>query len=235
MADLASTRGAYLKGLADGGPFIIMVGPFGAVFGVIATAAGLDVVQAMAFSIVVIAGASQLAALQLMGENAPTLIVILTGIAVNMRMAMYSASLAPHLGRAPLWQRALVAYMMVDQAYATSIAEYDRAPQRPVPAKIAYYFGAVTLVVPTWYLGTFLGAYAGAAIPADVPIGFAVPIAFVAIIAPMLRTLAHVAAAVVSVIGALVLAGLPYNTGLLVAAVAAMATGAAVEGWSARK
>ena len=235
MEDLNSVRRAFMAGLAAGGPFILMVGPFGAVFGVIATAAGLDVVQAMAFSIVVIAGASQLAALQLMTEQAPLLVVIATGIAVNMRMAMYSASLAPHLGAAPLWQRALVAYMMVDQAYATSIVEYDRAPQRSTPAKVAYYFGAVALVVPTWYLGTFLGAYAGAAIPASVPIGFAVPIAFLAIITPMLRTLAHVAAALVSVVGALVLSGVPYNLGLLLAAVLAMVTGAAVESWSARR
>ena len=235
MSDLNSRRNAFLSGLADGGPFIIMVGPFGAVFGVIATATGLDVVQAMAFSIVVIAGASQLAALQLMSENAPTLIVIATGIAVNLRMAMYSASLAPHLGAAPLWQRALVAYSMVDQAYATSIAEYEQRPQRALPAKIAYYFGAVTLVIPAWFLGTFLGAYAGAAIPADVPIGFAVPIAFVAIITPMLRTLAHVAAAVVSVVGALLLIDLPYNLGLFVAALAAMITGALVESRSMRR
>jgi hypothetical protein len=48
-------------------------------------------------------------------------------------------------------------------------------------------------------------------------------------VAPMLRTVAHVAAAGVSVAGALVLAGLPAGTGLLVAALAAMATGAAVE------
>ena len=39
-------------------------------------------------------------------------------LAVNLRMAMYSASLVAHLGPARLWQRALVAYLNVDQTYA---------------------------------------------------------------------------------------------------------------------
>jgi hypothetical protein len=66
----------------------------------------------------VIAGASQFAALQLMSENAPTLIVVASALAVNLRMAMYSAALAPHLGPASLKDRALIAYMNVDQSYA---------------------------------------------------------------------------------------------------------------------
>jgi len=56
-----------------------------------------------------------------------------------------------------------------------------------------------------------------------------VPITFLALTAPMLRTPAHVAAAVVSVAGTLALTVMPYGTGLLVAAVVAMAVGVAVE------
>ena len=62
-------------------------------------------------------------------------------------------------------------------------------------------------------------------------LGAAVPIAFIALIGPMLRTLAHVGAALVSVVLALALAWIPYNLGLLVAALAAMAAGALIETW----
>ncbi len=228
----AATLSAYqgwLQGLRAGTPFVLVVTPFGMVFGVVATEAGLNVFETMAFSIVVIAGAAQLAAIQLMIENAPVMVVLATGLAVNLRMAMYSAALAPHVGAAPVWQRALIAYLMVDQAYATAHTRFEEAPEMPLAAKVAYYFGAVTLVIPFWYLATLAGALVGNQIPAGLPIEFAVPATFIAIIAPMLRTLAHVAAAIVSVVVTLLLAFLPYNLGLLAAALLAMTTGAQIE------
>ncbi|MFN4100288.1 MAG: AzlC family ABC transporter permease [Pararhodobacter sp.] len=235
MTDLMTPRRAFWQGIRNGGPLILIVGPFALVFGVIATEAGLNVLQTMAFSIAVIAGAAQLTAVQLMTENAPVVIILITALAVNLRMAMYSASLTPHLGSAPVWQRALIAYLMVDQAYAVSILRYEQETEWTTPVKVAYYLGAVLLICPAWYLGTFAGAVLGSQIPDSIPIAAAVPIAFIALVGPMLRTLAHVAAAFVSVAGALVLAFLPYNLGLLAAALAAMATGAAVEVWMKRR
>jgi len=235
MTGTTTPRQAFWQGIRNGGPLVLIVGPFGLVFGVIATEAGLNVLQTMAFSVAVIAGAAQLTAVQLMTENAPVIIILITALAVNLRMAMYSASLTPHLGEAPVWQRALVAYLMVDQAYAVSILRYEQQPDWTTPVKVAYYFGAVLLICPVWYLGTLAGAVVGSQIPESIPLGAAVPIAFIALIGPMLRTLAHVAAAFVSVVGALALAFLPYNLGLLAAALAAMATGAAVEVWMKRR
>lgn len=237
-ASLRSTslpRRYFLQGMRAGTPFVLVIFPFGMVFGVIATEAGLNVLETLAFSVLVIAGAAQLAAIQLMTENAPVLVVLATGLAVNLRMAMYSASLAPHLGPAPLWQRALVAYLMVDQAYATAHVRYEQRPEMSVAEKVAYFLGAVTPVFPSWYLSTLLGALAGNKIPPGLPIEFAVPATFLAIIAPMLRTLAHVGAALVSVVAALALTFLPYNLGLLVAAVLAMMTGAQLERIAARR
>ena len=58
---------------------------------------------------------------------------------------------------------------------------------------------------------------------------FAMPILFLALVGPMLKTLAHVAAAIVSVIVALLLAWLPSGSGILLAGLAAMAVGAEIE------
>ena len=222
-------RKAWWQGVRDGAPFMLVTGPFGLVFGVVAAEAGLDLAQVMAFSMTVIAGASQLTALQLMREGAPLVIVVVTALAVNTRMAMYSASLLPHLGAAPLWQRALIAWLMVDQAYASSILRFERPPALSTAQKVGYYFGIVTPVLSAWVGGSLGGAVLGAAIPPQIPIAAAVPIAFMALIGPMLRTLAQAVAALVSIVGALVLSGLPYNLGLLVAALLAMGTGAVVE------
>lgn len=224
-----------MRGMRDAMPFILVIVPFALLFGVVATEAGLNVVEVMGFTVLVIAGAAQFAAVQLMTENAPTIIVILTALAVNLRMAMYSASLTPYLGKAPIWQRALVAYMMVDQAYALSQLKYELEPELTVPERVAYFIGSVAPLVPLWYGATYIGAVAGAQIPASFALDFALPITFLAMIAPALRTLAHVAAAVTSVILALVLAWMPYGSGLLVAALGAMVVGAQAEQLLARR
>jgi len=228
--DPTTGRGsAFAQGLRAGAPFLLVIAPFGLLFGVAGSEAGLNIAQVMGFSVLVIAGAAQFTALQLLVENAPTVIVLVTALAVNLRMAMYSAALVPHLGDLPLWQRALAAYGLVDQSYAVSAAEFERAPERPTTAKLAYFLGSFLVLSPVWYAATWLGAVAGAAIPPDYALDFAVPVTFLALVAPALRSLAHVVAALVSVLLALALAGLPYSLGLIVAAIAAMAAGALTE------
>lgn len=206
-----------------------MVGPFAVLFGVLATEAGLNVLETLAFSVVVIAGAAQFTALQLMTEEAPTLIVLASALAVNLRMAMYSAALTPYLGKAPLWQRAFIAYFTLDQSYACATAAYEAHPEMPLPERVAYFFGAVAPVVPAWYGCTLLGAMIGTQVPESWALDFALPITFLALVAPMLRTPAHLVAAFVSIVVSLLAAGIPYSMGLLVAGVIAMIAGAQAE------
>lgn len=224
-----TTKSAFWRGFRDGAPFGLVVGPFAILFGVVATEAGLAVLETLAFSVIVIAGAAQMTAIQLMTDEVPTLIVLASALAVNLRMAMYSASLTPHLGGAPLWQRALIAYFTVDQSYACSISEYERKPDMTMREKVAYFLGSIAPVAPVWYIATLIGALIGTAIPDTLALDFAVPITFIALVAPMLKTPAHIAAAVVAVILSLLLHDLPYGLGLLVAGLGGMMAGARVE------
>lgn len=230
-----TTKSTYWQGVRAGAPFILVLVPFALLFGVVATEAGLSVVETIVFSTLVVAGAAQFTAVQLLSEHAPTLIVIVTALAVNLRMAMYSASLTPHLGEASLLQRALVSYVMVDQAYACAILAYEQNPQWSIPQKLWFYAGAVTPLMPLWLIFTLVGALVGGAIPPAFALDFAVPITFLAMIAPMLRTGAHVAAALVSIAVSLALAFVPYNMGLLVAGFAGMIAGAQAELLLARR
>ena len=222
----ASLGSAYRRGFLDSLPHLLVIAPFAFVFGVVATEAGLDVAQTMGFTVRVIAGAAQLTALQLMSDQAPAFIVLASALAVNLRMAMYSASLAPWIGAAPLWQRACAAYMMIDQSYAISIGNYEAEPRWTVAQRMALFFGTMTLIAPVWYGFTLTGALAGRALPPALALDFAVPITFIALIGPALRTLAHVVAAFTAVVAGLALAWLPLSLGLLAAAALAMAAGA---------
>ena len=224
-----SEQGYFRTGFRNGLPFLVVAMPFGMLFGVVATEAGFSLAQTMGFSVIVIAGTAQFAAVQLMTENAPTLIVLATALAVNLRMAMYSASLAPHLGKASTPRRLMMAYFMVDQSYSLGIAKFEDNPEMELAEKVAYYTGSVLAFLPFWYFSTFLGATIGTAIPPEWGLDMAMPLMFLAMIGPMLRSFAHMAAAMTSAVVALVLAFLPWNLGLMVAAFAALAVGAEVE------
>lgn len=224
-----TTKSVYWQGVRDGAPFILVIVPFSLLFGVVATEAGLNVFETLSFSVLVIAGAAQFTAQQLLTDGAPTVIALVSALAVNLRMAMYSASLTPWLGQASLGQRALAAYFTVDQSYACAIVKFEQNPDWSITQRLAYFFGVVTPICPLWYIFTLVGALVGAKMPGGLALDFALPITFLAMIGPMLRTPAHLAAAFVSVTTALIFAGLPYNLGLLVAGVAGMTVGAHVE------
>ena len=226
---VTTKNSAFQEGVIAGLPFTVFAIPFATLFGVVATEAGLDLAQTMGFSFLVIAGASQFTAVQLMTENAPVWIAIAAALAVNLRMAMYSASLQPHLGSLPFGKRAVIAYCNIDQSFAVGMAKYEANPSMTVAEKFAFFMGAITPVMPLWVLFTWIGAVAGTAIPEAWALDFAMPILFLALVGPMLRTLAHVAAAGTSVVVALLCAGLPAGVGVLVAGLVAMAVGAEVE------
>lgn len=195
----------------------------------LASEAGLSLVETMVMTVTVFAGAAQFTALQLMQENAPTFVVLAAALAVNLRMAMYSASLTPYLGAAPLWQRALASLAIVDHTYACGVVRFETYPEMSVPERMTYFFGSLCLVAILWTGGTFVGAVVGEAIPESWALDFALPIAFLAMLGPMLRTPAHVMAALVSIVTAILCAGLPFNLGLIVAGLAGMIAGARTE------
>lgn len=230
-----SKKSSYLRGFRDGLPFILVVVPFAVLFGVTGAEAGLSIAQVMGFSVLVIAGASQFAAVQLMVEEAPTVIVLGTALAVNLRMAMYSAAISVHFRGLPLWKRALSAYFLIDQSYTTAAVEFERRPNESATSKYTYFVGVVSPIFVLWYIATYVGAYAGARIPPEFALDFAVPITFLAMVAPLLRTLAHIASAITSIVLTLAFSAMPFGTGLLLAALIALLVGAQVEIWAARR
>ncbi|WP_240544718.1 AzlC family ABC transporter permease [Paracoccus sp. AK26] len=228
-AEARPPRAMFLQGAVKSLPFLIVMIPFAVLFGVVATEAGMDIAQVMGFSVLVLAGASQFTAVQLLSDNASVVIVILSCLAVNLRMAMYSASLVPWLRHASGGQKAWVAYALVDQSYALSIQEYEADPAMSLPQRLAFFAGVATVVCLPWMICSWIGATVGQAIPDGIALDFAMPITFLAMIAPMLRTPAHLAACFVAIAAALLLAGLPSGLGLLIAAPLGMATGAIIE------
>ena len=226
-----TSKSLFAESVLSALPFVLIVAPFGVLYGVVATASGLDLTQTMVFTTIVFAGAAQFTALQLMTENAPLWLSVAAALAVNLRMAMYSASLQPYFREASFRQRLMVALMLFDQSYAIGISRFEGTAQPlSTSEKFRYFTVAALIIVSSWLAASFFGAVFGATLlPDSLPIDFAMPIMFLAIVGPLLKTPAHLVAAVVSIVVALIFSGLPSGLGLMIAAVAAMVAGAEVE------
>ncbi len=223
MSRSVGVGGAFLDGLREVSPTLLGVIPFGLIAGFAAIEAGLTPAHAVGFSLAVFAGASQLAAIDLLGTGSNLLVVIGTALIINSRMLMYSASLAPELVDVPTRKRAAAAYVLVDQAYALSIVRYRRAPE--APHRLAYYLGTAAILWVTWQIATVVGALIGDAIPDRVPLGFAVPMTFLAILIPNVTDRPTLAAAVTAALITTAAAPLPANLGMPLGTVTGIALG----------
>lgn len=204
-------------------PFLFGVAPFGLVTGVAMVAGGIPPLEAMAMSMLVYAGASMLAATQLLAGGAPVAVILVTVLVVNLRLMMYSASLRPHLAGLSMRARVCAAYLLADNAYALSIARFTEHPERS--GKAGYYFAAALAVWLTWQAAVAAGILLGAGLPASWRLEFAAPLAFIALTVPLLRDRAMVAAALAAAVTAVAASALPLRLGIAAAALAGLTAG----------
>ncbi len=215
-----------IGGAAAVAPLLVGVVPFGVIYGVLALSSGIPPLAAMAMSSVVFAGSSQFLLAQLAGLGAPGLVMVASVALVNLRHALYSASVAPSLAHLPRRWKAALAYLLTDEAYASAIARLGQGGEH----RHWFLLGTGFLLWASWQVSTAAGIILGASLPRDLPLDFALPLTFIAIVVPMIRSRAALLSAAVAAIAALACAGWPYQLGLLAAAV-----GGIVAGWLASR
>src|SRR5215216_2890556 len=199
--DLSDVR----AGAAAISPMLFGVVPFGLVAGATPVSEGLGAAVAMGFATIVFAGASQLAAADVLADGGSALVAVVAACTINLRMLLYSASLAPHLAHVPLRRRLFMAYLLTDQAYAVSITRWteddDRAadggPSPPLDRRVPYYIGAAVLLWANWQVCTIVGIFIGAAVPDSLPLDFAVPLVFLVLLVPAITSRPAALAAIV--------------------------------------
>jgi 4-azaleucine resistance transporter AzlC len=219
-------RADVVEGLRDGLPVLLGTVPYGLVMGVAAANAGLTVTQAAGLSALVFAGLSQLAAVDLIDQGASVAVVVATALIINARFTMYSASIAPHLERLGRAWRWLCPFFLIGPVYAVALAAYEADR----PDHYGWYM--LGLAVPSWVAwvaGTVVGMVLGAGIPEEWQLGFAVPLVFIAIVTQFVDDRGTVAAALVAGGVSVVVVGLPFGTGLLVAGVVGILAGTVVD------
>ena len=223
----STRRREFLAGCRDVVPLLLGLVPFGLVAGVAAIAAGMTPVEGMALSILSFSGIAQLVVCQLVAIDSPAVVTVAAAAVVSLRLVMYSAALAPHLAHLDRRWRALIAFLLTDQGFALAVARFAAPGDRA--ARHWYYLGTGAVLYSAWQLAVLAGIAAGARVPAAWSLDFAVTLTFIALLVPVVRTRADLAAALVAAGVALWAAGFPYRLALVVASIAGIAAGLALE------
>ncbi len=202
-------------------PIVPGVIPFGAVMGVVCSEAKLSLFQTVAMNFLAYAGAAQLAAMDLMTKHAAGLVVIATGLIINIRFLLYSAALSPHLQRSSFFTKFFSAYTVTDQSYAVMSAHQGELNNSS--EIVRFYLGTATCMAMFWHLSVVAGYVFGNFAPASLALDYAVPLSFVALVIPTLKNKTYVAVATFSSVVAILLHQLPFRIGLIVTALLSIA------------
>jgi len=225
-------RREFLDGCRDIAPVLVGTVPFGFVAGVAAVGAGMTPLQGIALSLFAFSGIAQLVVAQLVAVQSPILVTLLAAFVVSLRFLMYSAALSPHLAHLTVRWRVLLTYLMTDQVFGMGVKRYGDPGDRG--HRHWHLFGIGITLWAFWQASVLAGAIFGAQVPAAWSLDFVVTLSFLVLLVPAVRTRADIAAAVVAGAAALLAAGLPYRLSLVVASLAGIAAGVAVE-WRHRR
>jgi branched chain amino acid efflux pump len=213
----------FRAGFAEMLPANLGLTPFGLVCGLGAAAAGANLLGALGMSAIIFSGAAQVLAIQLLAVGAPLAVIVLTCFVLGLRFLMYSAAMAPYLrALPPRWQHAL-AFLLTDQAFAASVRRFDAGGDPRAGGM--HFLGAGFALWSWWQVTNVIGFFTGNLIPASWSLDFAVPLCFIGLLVPALRSSPTILAALTAGVAVLALESLPMRLNLVVGALLGIAVG----------
>ena len=219
----------FWKGARDTLPMLVGAAPFGVIFGTLAIGSGIPVWATLALSALVFAGSSQFVAVSLIGGGVALPVIWLTTLVVNLRHALYSATLLPHARHLPARWRWPLAFWLTDETFAVVENQLRHHTGERDGAK--YWLGSSLAMYLNWQFWTVVGILVGSNIPglASLGLDFAMVATFAAIVAPQLRDRPVLLAALTAGGVAMAARDLPYKLGLMLAASAGVGAGMVAE------
>jgi predicted branched-subunit amino acid permease len=200
-------------------PLAIGVVPYALAIGVTAAESDVNLLGAWAGSFLILAGAAQLATIELLDAGAAPVIAVLTGLVINARLVMYSAGLAPWFREESSARRALLAVFVIDQTYLVSTDRFLRGDLGRRERR-AFFLGGALLLATVWVSSQTVAVLVGTGLPESLSLHVAAPLAVVGLLAKSVTTRPAVVAASAGALVAVVAVGMPFHSGLLVAGLA---------------
>ncbi len=212
-------RPEFRVGMRDMSPVALGLGAWGLMTGVAMVKSNMSVLEAVAMTLLVYAGSSQLAAIPLLFAGAPAWIILATGFCVNLRFVVFSLHLRPYLMHMPRWRRMLHGYLTADMSYALFTKKYRQPPLTIAEqeAQEAYLTGNYFVTWCAWMGMSLLGVALANFIPQNWGLGFAGVLSLVAIVCSMATTRLRVLAALIAGATAVAAYALPLKLNIVAA------------------
>jgi 4-azaleucine resistance transporter AzlC len=216
-------------------PLLLGAAPFGLIYGTMAVASDLSAAAAMAMSLLVFAGSAQFVAVGLVAARTPLLIIVATTFVVNLRHMLYSATLLPHLKHLPQRWRIPLAFLLTDEAFAVTVHRLQKVAGSPYGHW--HQLGASVTMYLNWQVWSLLGLILGDRMPdvASWGLDVAMPIAFIGMTIPFVRSLPMVVCVCTAGACGLLTVSLPYKLGIIVSTLAGVLAGLLAEGTTRRR
>ncbi len=200
------------------------IAAWGLMTGVAMVKSGMSAIEAMAMTLLVYAGSSQLAAIPLLVAGAPAWVIWATGFCVNLRFVVFSLHLRSYLMHMPRWRRLLNGFLTADLTYAMFTTRF---PQPAVDAtgraeQQAYLAGNYFVTWVAWTFASLLGVALGNLIPTSWGLGFAGVLCLVGILCSLANTPLRVLAAAIAGAAAVAAYALPLKLNIVAAIVVAV-------------
>ena len=222
-----SKRSRFLAGFKAVIPLIIGAFPLGIIYGALAIKGAISAAAAQSMSAILFAGSAQFMIAQMAAASVPAIVMILAIAVVNLRHALYSATIASHVQRLSAGWKALIAFLLTDEAFVVAISNFEQ--EEDAPHKAWYFLGAGLGMWVFWQISTFVGVSLGEVIPPSLPPDFALPLTFIAMAVPLLKDRASIGAALTAGIMAVIFFSLPYKLSILAAAFVGILVGILLE------
>ncbi|MEJ8821786.1 AzlC family ABC transporter permease [Variovorax humicola] len=178
---------AFREGARNMAPLALGISAWGLMTGVAMVQSGMSVFEAVAMTLLVYAGSSQLAAIPLLMAGAPGWVILATGFCVNLRFVVFSLHLRPYLMHLPRWRRLVNGYMTADLSYVMFTRRYPEPAQDTAgrDEQEAYLAGGYFLTWAAWMGLSLIGVALANFIPLAWGLGFAGVLSLVAILCSM--------------------------------------------------
>ncbi len=179
---------AYRRDIAAGAramaPWLVGIVPFGLVIGLSAAQADVPKLAGWLTGPLIYAGSSQVATIGMLDAGAAPVVVVAAALIINIRLILYSATMARHWRGIPWWWRFVAAYLLIDPSFAVGLEGYGRLVERG--RAHAHYLGGAVLLWASWLAAIGVGATVGVGLPAWLHLEFVIPLFLVGEAVPKL-------------------------------------------------
>ena len=173
----------FSSGLKAGTSIAVGYFPIALTFGLLAKTTGLSLIEAVAMSIFVYAGAAQYISLSLITAGVAPAVIVLNTFIVNIRHFLMTAALNEKMQPDDRWKKALYAFGITDESFSVL------ATQKGNKLSTVFAVGVIVIAYGSWVIFTAIGHLIGANLPQFLQASMSIALyaMFVGLLVPSMR------------------------------------------------